>query len=223
MRILLKRLAGPGSRPDQMKMRRLGSRRAVAVLPGSGLLILLAAACSSGAARDAATPHSRATGPASDPSLLVPWSRVGDISLGGAQARVEREYGSPGHGYHLVVRITNGLQGYYVLHGTEVAVKFRGGRVERIDFSTRYYRTKSGFGVGNRIPFGPCVRTFTHRCGHRWHGFVWNEFYKETPCGCWMKVGRGERSRSPGPGPWTLIWVRHGRVTGFTFSTTFVG
>jgi hypothetical protein len=208
-----------------MKVRTLGSRRTVAVLPASGLLVLLscAAACSGGAASDAATTQSRATGPGSDPPLLVPWSRVGDIWLGEPQARVEREYGSPGHGYHLVVRITNGLQGYYTLHGGEVAVMFRGGRVERIDADPRYYRTKSGFGVGSRIPFGPCVRTFTHRCGHRWHGFVWNEFYKETPCGCWMKVGRGKRSLRPGPGPWTLIWVRHSRVTGFTFSTTFVG
>ena len=205
-------------------MRRLGSRRAAAVLPASGVLILLAAACSSGAASDPAATHSGATRPASDPPLLIPWSRIGDISLGQPQARVEREYGSPGHGFHLVVRITNGLQGYYRLHGGEVAVEFRGGRVERIDFGVRYYRTKGGFGVGSRIPFGPCVRTFTHRCGHRWHGFVWNEFKHDSPCGCWMKVGRGKRSLPPSsPGPWTLIWVRHGRVAGFTFSTTFVG
>jgi hypothetical protein len=206
-----------------MKVRRLGSRRAVAVLPASGLLILLAAACSSGAATIAAATHSQAPRPASDPPLLIPWSRVGDIALAEPQARVERKYGSPGHGYHVQARISNGLQGYYAFHGRVVAVKFRGGRVERIDFSTRYYRTKSGFGVGSRIPLGPCVRTFTHRCGHRWHGFVWNEFNHDSPCGCWMKVGRGKRSLPPSPGPWTLIWVRHGRVAGFTFSTTFVG
>jgi hypothetical protein len=206
-----------------MKVRRLGSRRAAAVLPASGVLILFAAACSSGAASDAAATYSRATPSASDPPLLVPWRRVGDIWLGEPQARVEREYGSPGHGYHVQTRITNGLQGYYVLHSSDVAVKFRGGRVERIDFGVRYYRTKGGFGVGSRIPFGPCVRTFTRRCGHRWHGFVWNEFNHDRPCGCWMKVGRGKRSLPPGPGPWTLIWVRHSRVAGFTFSTTFVG
>ena len=205
-----------------MKVRRLGSRRAVAVLPASGVLILLAAACSSGAGSDASASHSRATRPA-DPPLLIPWSRVGDIALEEPKARVEREYGSPGHGYHVQARISNGIQGYYGFHGRVVAVKFRGGRVERIDFSTRYYRTKSGFGVGSRIPLGPCVRTFTHRCGHRWHGFVWNEFNHDRPCGCWMKVGRGKRSLPPSPGRWTLIWVRHGRIAGFTFSTTFVG
>jgi hypothetical protein len=198
---------------------RLVSRVGAAVLPVGGLLVLLPAACSSSAAHEAATIQSRAT----DPPLLARWSRVGDISLGRAQAGVEREYGAPGHGYHLVARITNGLQGYYVLHGTEVAVKFRGGRVNRIDFSTRYYRAKGGFGVGSRIPFGPCVRTFSHNCGHRWHGFVWNEYNHDAPCSCWLKVGRRKRSLPPGPGPWTVIWVRHGQVAAFTFSTTFIG
>jgi hypothetical protein len=177
------------------------------------LLVLLAAACAGGI-HDAA---------ASDPPLLIPWSRVGDISLGERQARVEREYGSPGHGYHVQAHDGKLLQGYYVLHGHVVGVKFSGGRVERIDFSTRYYRTQGGFGVGSRIPLGPCVRTFTHTCGHRWHGFVWNEYDHDMPCGCWIKVGYGKRSLPPGPEPWTVIWVRHGRVAGFTLSTTYIG
>jgi hypothetical protein len=206
-----------------MKLRRLVSRRAAAALPASALLVLFAVAGSRAPATNAATSHSLTTRQRSDPPLLLPWSRAGDISLGEPQARVEREYGSPGHGYHIQARGSNVLQGYYVLHGTEVAVEFSGGRVERIDFSTRYYRTRRGFGVGSRIRFGPCVRTFTHRCGHRWDGFVCNEFNHDGPCGCWPKVGRSKRSLPPGPGPWTLIWVRHGRVAGFTFSTTFVG
>jgi hypothetical protein len=206
-----------------ISVRVLSSRGIAPALPVGGLLVLLAAACAGGGAQNAATRPPRANGTASDPPLLVPWNRAGDISLGEPEARVEREYGSRGHGYQVQARVGNVLQGYYTLHGGEVAVKFRGGRVERIDFGTRYYRTKGGFGVGSRIPFGPCVRTFTHRCGHRWHGFVWNEFNHDEPCGCWLKVGRGNRSLPPGPGPWTLIWVRHGRVTGFTFSTTFVG
>ena len=208
---------------DQMRVRLLRSTGIAPALPVGGLLALLAAACAGGGAHDAATRAPRATSTASDPPLLVQWNRVGDISLGESQARVEREYGFPGHGYHVQARISHGLQGFYTPHGRVVAVKFRGGRVERIDFSTRYYRTKGGFGVGSRIPLGPCVRTFTHKCGHRWYGFVWNEFNHDEPCGCWMKVGRAKRSLATGPGPWTLIWVRHGRVTGFTFSTTFVG
>ncbi len=115
-----------------MKVRRLGSRRAVAVLPASGVLILLAAACSSGAGSDASASHSRATRPA-DPPLLIPWSRVGDIALEEPKARVEREYGSPGHGYHVQARISNGIQGYYGFHGRVVAVKFRGGRGRQQD------------------------------------------------------------------------------------------
>src|SRR3954451_16088803 len=88
-----------------MKVRRLASRRAAAALPASGVFIVFAVACSSGAASDAGT-HSRATRSASDPPLLVPWRRVGEIWLGEPQARVEREYGSPGHGYHVQTRIT---------------------------------------------------------------------------------------------------------------------
>lgn len=206
-----------GSRPvlvDLGVLRVLRSRGIAAASSAGALLTLLAAGCAGGGDHHAA---------ASDPPLLIPWTRVGDISLGEPQARVEHEYGSPGHGYHVQVRITNGLQGYYVLHGTDVGVEFVGGRVKRIDVGSRYYRTKGGFGVGSRIPLGPCVRTFTHRCGHRWHGFVWNEYDHDSPCSCWIKVGYGKRSLPPGPEPWTVIWVRHGRVAALTLSTTYIG
>jgi hypothetical protein len=134
---------------------------------GFGALALLATTLAGGCGNSASGVQRSA-----DPPLLVPWNRVGNISLGQPRARVEREYGSPGHGYHVIVPITNGLQGYYVLHGGEIGVTFESGRVEEISFGVRYYRTKNGFGVGSRIPLGPCVRTWTHRCGHRWHGFV---------------------------------------------------
>jgi hypothetical protein len=163
---------------------------------------------------------------ASGPAVLVPWNRVGNIVLGEPRARVEREYGSPGHGYHVLARITNGLQGYYLLHGGPVGVDFEDGRVEEISFATPYYRTKSGFGVGSMIPYGPCVKTRTHKCGHLWHGFVWNEFYREKPCGCWTKVGLGRRSLAPTVGnflrPWFFIYIRHGRVDSFRFASNFV-
>ncbi len=47
----------------------------------------------------------------SDPPLLVPWSRIGNIALGESRARVEREYGSEGHGYHVLQRSGNAVQG----------------------------------------------------------------------------------------------------------------
>ena len=188
---------------------------------GFGALALVATALAGGCGNSASGVQRSA-----DPPLLVPWNRVGNISLGQPRARVEREYGSPGHGYHVIVPITNGLQGYYVLHGGEIGVRFEDGRVEEISFGVRYYRTKNGFGVGSRIPLGPCVRTWTHRCGHRWHGFVWNEYYREDPCGCWVKVGLGKRSLPPTLhnflGPWFFIYVQHGRVEGFRFATKFV-
>ena len=154
------------------------------------------------------------SGDLSDPPLLVPWRRVGDISLGEPKKWVLRAYGAePELGYRL--------------HGGKVQVAFDGGgRVASIWFSTRYYRTKSGFGVGSRIPLGPCHRTPSSRCEHRWHGFVWNEWVREKPCGCWTKVGRGAQSLPVTVKnflkPWFFIDVRDGRVSGFYFASRFV-
>jgi hypothetical protein len=163
---------------------------------------------------------------AGDPPLLVPWSRVGDIALGAPRARVEREYGSAGHGYHVLVRNRDHVQGYYLLHRTKVGVTFDGSRVEEISFSTPYYRTKNGFGVGSTIPLGPCHTTARYRCEHRWHGFVWNEWNRDKPCGCWTKAGLGEQSlpltTTNFLKPWFFINMRHGRVDGFYFALKFV-
>src|SRR5437763_11035805 len=158
----------------------------------------------------------------SDPPILVPWHRVGDITLGESKARVEKEYGSEGHGYYVLVRNQGIIQGYYRLHGSRVYVTFENGRVNEVDFTTRYYRTKSGFGVGSTIPFGPCHRTATTRCEHRWHGFVWNAWRKEKPCRCWFKVGLGARSLPATVDnflkPAFAIFIRRGRVSGFYFT-----
>ena len=148
-----------------------------------------------------------------DPPIFVPWSGFGDISLGSYKVEVEAEYGpEPRYGYRL--------------HGTRVFVAFDRGRVSAIRFSTPYYRTKSGFGVGSRIPLGPCHRTRTNRCEHRWHGFVWNAWVREKPCSCWVKVGPGRRSLPATVDnflkPWFFIDVRRGRVSGFYLALKFV-
>ena len=161
---------------------------------------VVGAACSSGSRR-------------ADPPVLVPWHKIGDIGLGNPQKRVVREYGKePEFGYRR--------------HGSRVYVEFAEGRVSAIRFSTPYYRTKSGFGVGSRIPLGPCHRTPTNPCEHRWHGFVWNEWVREKPCNCWTKVGPGKQSL-PVSGenflkPWFFIDVRRGRVSSFYFASRFV-
>jgi hypothetical protein len=149
----------------------------------------------------------------SDPPIFVPWSTIGDISLGGFKEEVEAEYGSePRFGYRL--------------HGSRVFVAFDRGRVSEIRFSTPSYRTKSGFGVGSRIPLGMCHRTSTNSCEHRWHGFVWNAWVRQKPCSCWVKVGRGTRSLPATVDnflkPWFFIYVDHGRVSGFYFALKFV-
>ena len=137
-----------------------------------------------------------------DPPVFVPWSRIGDIALGGFKEEVEAEYGSqPYFGYRL--------------HGGRVIVDYDRGRVSAIRFSTPYYRTKSGFGVGSRIP----PRRY-------WHGFIWNAWVREKPCSCWVKVGRGPRSLPATTDnflkPWFFIDVRHGRISGFYFNLKFV-
>ena len=149
----------------------------------------------------------------SDPPIFVPWSRIGDISLGGFKDEVEAEYGSePMYGYRL--------------HGGTVDVTFDRGRVSAIRFSTPYYRTRNGFGVASRIPLGPCHRTMGYPCLHLWHGFMWNLTLREKPCSCWVKVGRGSRSL-PATGrnflkPWFFIDVHRGSVSGFYFALKFV-
>jgi hypothetical protein len=152
-------------------------------------------------------------GNSSDPPLLVPWNRVGDITLGAPKTRVVSEYGRQGpYGYRL--------------HGGKVWVAFDGGRVTDVGFNTPYYRTKRGFGVGSRIPLGQCHRTASARCEHRWHGFVWNAWTREEPCQCWVKVGRGAGSLPVTAKnflkPWTFIYTRDGRVTEFYFAAKFV-
>ena len=148
-----------------------------------------------------------------DPPVFVPWSRIGDISLGGFREEVEAEYGSePTYGYRL--------------HGSRVFVAYDRGRVSELRFSSPYYRTKRGFGVGSRIPLGPCHRTMGYKCLHLWHGFRWNLTLREKPCQCWVKVGRGRRSL-PATGrnflkPWFFIDVGRGRISAFYFALRFV-
>jgi hypothetical protein len=166
-----------------------------------------------------------------DPPLLVPWSRIGDIALGAPKARVQREYGSAGHGFHVLQRF--GLpgggvaeQGYYRRHGGRVVVSFYGDRVGELGFATRYYRTTSGFGVGSTIPLGRCHRTGRNPCEHRWHGFVYNAWSKGAPCHCWVKVGLGAKSLPIGTvsfgKPWFFIYTRRGRVARFYFALEFI-
>jgi hypothetical protein len=150
---------------------------------------------------------------------ILPWSGIGAIQLGDSRRDVRHNYDEAGHRYHA-------RGGYYVLHGSRVYVTFRNGVVDDIGFTTRYYRTLDGFGVGSRIPLGPCHRTALKSCEHRWHGFVWNAIVKFKPCSCWVKVGDGARSL-PATGAnflkhWTILTVRGGRVTRIYFSQRYI-
>jgi hypothetical protein len=160
----------------------------------------------------------------SDPPLLVPWSRIGDIALGEPKARVEAEYGRARRD-----RLGNT---FYRLHGSKVFLTYGdhvygdAGRVASLDFTTPYYRTTSGFGFGSRIRLGPCHRSATSRCERRWHGFDYGPYLRESRCPCWVKAGVGPRSL-PMTGssfgkPWFFIYVNHLRVTEFYFSAHYI-
>jgi hypothetical protein len=189
----------------------------------AGLAVVVAAAalvgCGSHASRTAAAVRA-------DPPLLISWTRAGDIALGESKARVQQEYGSVGHGFHVLQRNGDRVQGYYQLHRSRVLVTFYGQSVGELGFSTPYYRTKRGFGVGSRIPLGPCHRTAARSCEHRWHGFVFDAWSKGAPCSCWVKVGLGAKSlRATAANfekPWFFINTRRGVVTGFYFALKFI-
>ena len=158
--------------------------------------------------------------------ILEPWTGVGAISLGESRAQVAHDYDAAGHRYHVQARGNGILQGYYALHGSRVFVTFQDGRVNELGFTTRFYRTRDGFGVGSRIPLGPCHRTATSSCEHRWHGFVWNAWVRDKPCSCWVKVGDGKRSLPATVANfqkhWVFLDVRHGRVTRIFMAQRFV-
>jgi hypothetical protein len=151
-----------------------------------------------------------------DPPQLSEWRGVGSIFLGEPRAGVLQAYGpQPADGYRL--------------RGGRVQVSFVRGRVDSIWVSTPHYRGYYPVGpvrVGSRIPLGPCHRTATNRCEHRWRGFVWNAWVREKPCSCWVKVGLGKRSLPATVDnflkPWTFIDVRHGRIASFYFASRFV-
>jgi hypothetical protein len=147
-----------------------------------------------------------------DPPLLSEWRGIGTIFLGEPRAGVLQAYGpQPTRGYRL--------------HRGRAQVTYFQGRVDSIWFSTPYYRA-GPIGVGARIPLGPCYRTATNRCEHRWHGFVWNSWNHDQPCNCWTKVGLGARSLPATAQnflkPWFLIYTHRGRVSSFYFSSRYI-
>jgi hypothetical protein len=118
------------------------------------------------------------------------------------------------------------IQGYYRLHGSRVVVTFYGDRVGELSFTSGYYRTSAGFGVGSAIPLGQCHVTGRSRCEHRWRGFIYNPRLRENRCSCWVKVGTGSGSLAPTAAnytkPWFFIYLRHGRVSGFYFALKYI-
>jgi hypothetical protein len=88
-----------------------------------------------------------------DPPRIVLWHLIGRAGLGMSRAQVERVYGRP---YY------DGPEpAQYTVPGGVLFVGYIRGKVAYVATSSRRYRTRTGLGVGTRIPFR----------GGRWHGF----------------------------------------------------
>jgi hypothetical protein len=139
------------------------------------LAVVLGVACAlpaAAATRASATPRSStrtaASGAAAvnDPPKILLWHQVGDVGIGMTRARVEYTYGRPPG--------NSPLGPTYNLHGGHIVVGYsRSGNVDQIRVDTPYYRAAGGFGVGYRIPLGPCHRT-GNSCHYTWQGFAYD-------------------------------------------------
>jgi hypothetical protein len=117
-----------------------------------------------------------------DTPALVIHKSIGDVRLGMSRSEVVAAYGSGrtvrwphyfpvGVKYHgkVLYRTT------YWIHGGKLIVSYVEGRVKMIETTSRYYRTRSGVGVGTRIPRGPCHPDGYGGCRYRWRGFEYDE------------------------------------------------
>lgn len=156
-----------------------------------------------------------------DSPTLVFHQAIGDVRLGTARSAVEKKYGSGSvrtfrnyfpigtkYARRVLTRVT------YRLHGGELVVDYVGGQARVVHTTSSYYRTRSGVGVGTRIPLGRCHwRNFTvtteqgkqtyRQCDHRWGDFVW-----EGDCGdAWLAGNRRVL---------TALFTSRGKVSGIT-------
>jgi hypothetical protein len=140
-----------------------------------------------------------------DTPALVVHKSIGDVRLGMSRSAVQAAYGSGrterlrhyfpvGTKYHgkVLSRAT------YWVHGGKLVVSYVDGRVKMIETTSRYYRTKSGVGVGARIPRGPCRPDGYGGCRYRWRSFEYDE------CGGAWLAGTKRVT--------TALYVRHTRV-----------
>jgi hypothetical protein len=140
-----------------------------------------------------------------DTPAIVIHKSIGEVRLGMARSDVQAAYGSGrtqrlrhyfpvGTKYHgkVLYRTT------YWVHGGKLIVSYVDTRVKMIETTSRYYRTRSGVGVGTRIPRGPCHPDGYGGCHYRWQGFEYDE------CGgAWLSLTKRVS---------TIFYVRRSRV-----------
>lgn len=100
---------------------------------------------------------------ATDPPRIVPWTTIGNISVGMTRARVEYTYGRG--------TTVAGLYESWPVPGGSLDVVYQHGYVANLSTTSARYQTRAGLHVGSRIPLGPCHRT-AGKCSYRWQGFT---------------------------------------------------
>jgi hypothetical protein len=138
------------------------------------------------------------------PSIVLHKS-IGDVQLGMSRSEVRATYGAGrterwrryfpvGSTYHgkVLYRTT------YWVHRGKLIVSYVDGRVRMIETTSRYYRSRSGVGVGTRIPRGACHRDTYGGCHYRWRDFEYDE------CGGAWLLGTKRVE--------TILYVRRTRV-----------
>jgi hypothetical protein len=139
-------------------------------------LLAVVAAVSLVAAASAATR-------AGDPSVIIPWHKIGNVSMGMQKQAVEYRYGYSKPTFYDSAE--------YTVPGGKLIIDYGN---KRVGFSNRVislsttsprYKTANGIGVGSTIPLPPCKKV-GNLCLPHWNGFtLWHD--PTTGAAAWQR------------------------------------
>jgi hypothetical protein len=106
----------------------------------------------------------------SDPPRIVLWHLIGSAGLRMSRPVVERVYGRPYYPgpEEPQYKVRGGV--LFIGYGKPCNSTGCHGKVADVSTNAVRYRSRTGLGVGSRIPFPPCAGS-NGRCVRLWHGF----------------------------------------------------
>jgi len=116
-----------------------------------------------------------------DPPRIVPWSAVGDVSIGDSAERVRHLYGPAAKSEPLQLPAGTRYAGHparidsFRVPGGTISATYVDGVVRKIGTDSARYRLPSGIGVGTPVSAGTCYHVEGSSCIYRWHGLVFDE------------------------------------------------